>query len=347
MSKRSPSGNLRSSRLPDAVEQQDRAAGGHDLAVVLDVLGDVAGLHGRGRLVAQQLLDGVRHEAAVLDHLVALVGVLGEHLARPADEPGRGLVAGRGEQVDVVQAPRRGSAGARVAGRRPRTRPGAARSSGRRRGARPASRCSRANPLGLVEPVVVEISGIVPSSRRRPSSMRSRIASWSCSGMPSSMPIVRIGIWRAEVGDEVEAARRRRAGRGCGRRTRGPSARWRSSCVGVNTRESRPRCRSWPGGSSKMIEPGGISMSLLISSRSVPLAELYVCQSTSAALDVVEPAQGVEVVALVVVERPLVPEPPPDRVRVGVDLEVVRVVVDVGLGGGHGRLPPRASRSER
>ena len=43
---------------------------------------------------------------------------------------------------------------------------------------------------------------------------------------------------------------------------------------GVNTRESRPRCRSWPGGSSKMIEPGGISMPLLISSRMVPLAEL-------------------------------------------------------------------------
>ena len=43
---------------------------------------------------------------------------------------------------------------------------------------------------------------------------------------------------------------------------------------GVNTRESRPRWRSWRGGSSKMIEPGGISMSLLMSSSSVPLAEL-------------------------------------------------------------------------
>ena len=30
----------------------------------------------------------------------------------------------------------------------------------------------------------------------------------------------------------------------------------------------------WPGGSSKMIEPGGISIPLLMISSSVPLAEL-------------------------------------------------------------------------
>ena len=43
---------------------------------------------------------------------------------------------------------------------------------------------------------------------------------------------------------------------------------------GVNTRDSRPRWRSWFGGSSKMIDPRGMSMSALISSRTVPLAEL-------------------------------------------------------------------------
>ena len=43
---------------------------------------------------------------------------------------------------------------------------------------------------------------------------------------------------------------------------------------GVKTRESRPRCMSWHGGSSKMIDPGGISMSPLMSSSRVPLAEL-------------------------------------------------------------------------
>jgi hypothetical protein len=39
---------------------------------------------------------------------------------------------------------------------------------------------------------------------------------------------------------------------------------------------------SWVGGSSKMIEPGGSSVPLLISSRIVPLPEMYVFQSTDA-----------------------------------------------------------------
>ena len=43
---------------------------------------------------------------------------------------------------------------------------------------------------------------------------------------------------------------------------------------GVNTRDSRLRCTSWPGGSSKMMDPGGISMFALMSSRRVPFAEL-------------------------------------------------------------------------
>ena len=40
-------------------------------------------------------------QRAVLDDLAPLVGVLGEDLAGPADQPGGGLVAGRGEEVDV------------------------------------------------------------------------------------------------------------------------------------------------------------------------------------------------------------------------------------------------------
>src|SRR5258708_25044983 len=53
------------------------------------------------------------------------------------------------------------------------------------------------------------------------------------------------------------------------------------------------------------------------------------------ALDVLEATQGEEVVALVVVEGPLITKSFPDWVRIAVDLEVVRVVVDVGIGGGH------------
>ncbi len=48
-------------------------------------------------------------------------------------------------------------------------------------------------------------------------------------------------------------------------------------------------------------------------------------------LDVVEAAQRVELVLLVPVEGGLVPHALPDRVGVGVDLGVVRVVVDVAL----------------
>ena len=44
-------------------------------------------------------------------------------------------------------------------------------------------------------------------------------------------------------------------------------------------------------------------------------------------LDVGESAQAPEVEPLVVVERRLVPQPPVGRVRIGVDLDVVRVVV--------------------
>ena len=46
-------------------------------------------------------------------------------------------------------------------------------------------------------------------------------------------------------------------------------------------------------------------------------------------LDIVEPTQRVEVVLVVVVERGLFPQPPPDRIGIVVDLEVVRVVVQI------------------
>ena len=58
-------------------------------------------------------------------------------------------------------------------------------------------------------------------------------------------------------------------------------------------------------------------------------------------VDVVPAAQREELVLLVAVQRRLVAQPLPDRVRVGVDLEVVRVVVDLGLAGdGHVPDPP-------
>ena len=50
--------------------------------------------------------------------------------------------------------------------------------------------------------------------------------------------------------------------------------------------------------------------------------------------DVVVPAQRVEVVLLVEVDGRLVAEPLPDRIRIGVDRVVPRVVVDVSGGRG-------------
>jgi hypothetical protein len=82
-----------------AIEQHHDAALGDHLAVVLDVLGHVAGLDGGGGLVAEELLDGVRDERPVGRDLASLVGVLAEGLAGPADQPGGRLVAGAGEQL--------------------------------------------------------------------------------------------------------------------------------------------------------------------------------------------------------------------------------------------------------
>src|SRR6478672_9252041 len=48
-------------------------------------------------------------------------------------------------------------------------------------------------------------------------------------------------------------------------------------------------------------------------------------------LDVVEAAQREEVELLVVVERLLLAKPSPDRIRIGVDVEVVRVVVQLAV----------------
>ncbi len=143
-----------------------------------------------------ELLDGVRARGrGPSDQLGALVGMLGEHLARPTDQARRRLVPGGGEEVDVGE--HLGAAQAAHGSRpRPRTRPGAARSSGRRTGGSPATRCTPRSRWrrSLPPPYMSSTSGMPPSVSRRPSSMRSRIASWSCSGMPSSMPMVRMGI---------------------------------------------------------------------------------------------------------------------------------------------------------
>src|SRR6185312_8639952 len=53
--------------------------------------------------------------------------------------------------------------------------------------------------------------------------------------------------------------------------------------------------------------------------------------------DVLVPAQRIEVVLVVVVQRGFVTKPLPDRVRIVVDVEIERVVIK--FGGGHGYVP--------
>src|SRR5262249_6748298 len=68
------------------VEQQQRRTLAHPRPVQLDVPRDVAGLHRRRRLVAKDLLDGVRNEAAVYGEESPLVGESIEKVSRPADQ---------------------------------------------------------------------------------------------------------------------------------------------------------------------------------------------------------------------------------------------------------------------
>ena len=118
-----------------------------------------------------------------------------------------------------------------------------------------------------------------PSSILRPSSSVSRMASWSCSGMPSSMPITRIGIWapRSPMKSKPPLPT-------SGSRLRAQNSRtWPSRAsifLGVKTRDITLRWMSWMGGSSMRTMPGGISMPALMSSRVEPLPDRYVSQST-------------------------------------------------------------------
>ena len=124
---------------------------------------------------------------------------------------------------------------------------------------------------------------------------------------------------------------------------------------GVNTRDRRPRWRLWPG---RVLEDDRAGRDLEVALDELEhraLGRAVGPPVHQAALDVVEAAERIEVVLLVVVERALVAQSPPDRIGVRVDLEVVRVVVEVGVGrrhvspswGGTGRRASRAGPVRR
>ena len=105
-----------------AVEQHHDAALGNGLAVVLDVPRDVAGLDRGGRLVTEELLDGVGDQARGPRREPPLLRMIGEYLAGPPDQSGCRLVAGGRQQVDVAEHLAARVRRAPVAVTRPRTR---------------------------------------------------------------------------------------------------------------------------------------------------------------------------------------------------------------------------------
>ena len=98
---------------------------------------------------------------------------------------------------------------------------------------------------------------------------------------------------------------------------------------GVNTRLRTPRCRLWSGGSSKMNMPGGISHPGLDDLEHRSLGGAVGLPFEQAALDVVEAAEGIELVLLVEVQRRFLAQALPRQIGISVDLEVVGVVVNV------------------
>ena len=93
--------------------------------------------------------------------------------------------------------------------------------------------------------------------------------------------MTRIGITRAEVADEVEAAGPDRADRGTAAHSSRIFGSRAATFFGVNTRDRRLRWIVCVGGSSKMTTPGGISMSALMISRTAPRPEMKVSRSTA------------------------------------------------------------------
>src|SRR5262245_18631639 len=82
-------------------EEQHRAAGGHDRAVVFDVARHVASDVRADRLEPHRLFDRVGEQRAICHQLPPLVGMVAEHLAEPADEAAGRLAASAGEHLRV------------------------------------------------------------------------------------------------------------------------------------------------------------------------------------------------------------------------------------------------------
>ena len=213
-----------------ADQHHHHAALGHGLAVERDVAGHIARHVRRGRLEAQQFLDRLRDQRPVLDQLAALIGVFGENLSRPTDQPGGRLVAGAGDHVEVDQQ--------LVAGQ-------------------PAGGAGLVDELDVEQlghDVVGRMCRRASRCRRRRSRRLTRPCSAAFMGLPASVRSLRVAVvadeflvvlgdaeqhaddlhrhLRAQVGDEVELARADQRIQALSAEVADLSARARRSCAG-------------------------------------------------------------------------------------------------------------------
>ena len=86
-----------------AHQTEQGAACRHGLLLELGVAYDEAGNARTRGLVPEQLVDGIGCQRGMIDQHATLVGIVGQHLPHPPDEPHRRLVAGRADDVDVGQ----------------------------------------------------------------------------------------------------------------------------------------------------------------------------------------------------------------------------------------------------
>ena len=168
----------------------------------------------------------------------------------------------------------------------------------------------------------------LPASVRICALAWSRIISWSSSGMPSSALITFIGICAPRSATKSNRPAPTSGSRLCAQYSRilGSSA---LILRGVNIRASSLRWMSWIGGSSKItVARRNVDVGLdQFHDRAARRAEGFVVHQRL--VHVGEPAERVEVVLLVVVQRLLFAEPTEHRVRIGVEFYVVRVEVDI------------------
>ena len=71
--------------------------------MVLHVPGDIAGLDRRGGFEPPHLLDRIGDQTWLVDEFPALSRMIGRQRSGPADQAGRRLVAGPGEEQDVAE----------------------------------------------------------------------------------------------------------------------------------------------------------------------------------------------------------------------------------------------------